>query len=105
LFISERVTNTSRPGRLTGYVLSFYVSHSSDPELAPRVPLAAAATHPDVLREPAAQVEFVDVSGEFLGQDVVQNAKVRVGSRAAIDEFVHLHYRQRRPCSIHRGVL
>src|SRR5258705_3620716 len=35
-FISERVTNWSRPNALTGYVLSFYVAHSSDPELLRR---------------------------------------------------------------------
>jgi small-conductance mechanosensitive channel len=27
-FISERVTNWSRPGKLTAYVLSFHASHS-----------------------------------------------------------------------------
>ena len=32
-FISERVTNWSRPGKLTAYVVSFHVSHASDPEL------------------------------------------------------------------------
>ena len=41
-FISERVTNWSRPERLTGYALTFYVSHSLDPELVRRVLLAAA---------------------------------------------------------------
>jgi small-conductance mechanosensitive channel len=60
-FISERVTNWSRPGKLTAYVLPFYVSHSSDPELVRQVLLTAAAGHPDVLNEPAAQVEFVEV--------------------------------------------
>jgi len=59
-FISERVTNWSRPGTLTAYVVSFHVSHSSDPELVRRVLLAAAARHPNVLREPAPQVEFVE---------------------------------------------
>src|SRR4029450_7557055 len=41
-FISERVTNWSRPGKLTAYALSFHVSHSSDPELIRRVLLAGA---------------------------------------------------------------
>jgi small-conductance mechanosensitive channel len=59
-FISERVTNWSRPGKLTAYVVSFQVSHSSDPELVRRVLLAAATRHPDVLREPAPQIEFVE---------------------------------------------
>ena len=60
-FISERVTNWSRPGKLTAYVVSFHVSHASDPELVRRVLLAAAARHPDVLPEPAPQVEFAEV--------------------------------------------
>ena len=59
-FISERVTNWSRPNTLTGYVLSFYVAHSSDPELVRRVLLAAAASHSQVLQDPPAQVEFVE---------------------------------------------
>jgi small-conductance mechanosensitive channel len=59
-FISERVTNWSRPAKLTAYALSFHVSYSSDPELVSRVLLAAAAGHPDVLREPPPQVEFVE---------------------------------------------
>jgi small-conductance mechanosensitive channel len=59
-FISERVTNWSRPGTLTAYVASFHVSHESDPELVRRALLAAAARHPDVLGEPAPQVEFVE---------------------------------------------
>ena len=60
-FIAERVTNWSRPGKLTAYVVSFHVSHASDPELVRRVLLAAAARHPDVLPEPAPQVEFAEV--------------------------------------------
>ena len=59
-FISERVTNWSRPGKLTGYSLSFHVSHSSDPELVHRILLAAASSHTDVLGEPPPQVEFVE---------------------------------------------
>jgi small-conductance mechanosensitive channel len=59
-FISERVTNWSRPGRLTAYTVSFHVSHSSDPELVRSVLLAAAAAHADVLGEPPPQVEFAE---------------------------------------------
>ena len=59
-FISERVTNWSRPGSLTAYVLPFHVSHASDTELVRDVMLAAAAAHPDVLDEPAPEVEFVE---------------------------------------------
>ena len=60
-FVSERVTNWSRPDKLTAYTLSFHVSHTSDPELVRQVLLAAAASHRDVLPEPMAEVEFVEV--------------------------------------------
>ncbi len=60
-FVSERVTNWSRPGKLTAYILSFHVSHTSDPELVRHVLLAAAASHRDVLPHPAAEVEFIEV--------------------------------------------
>ena len=59
-FISERVTNWSRPASLTAYLLPFHVAHSSDPALVRRVLLAAAAPHPDVLADPPAEVEFVE---------------------------------------------
>jgi len=59
-FISERVTNWSRPAKLTAYVLPFRVTHSSDPELVRQVLLAPATHHPDVLADPPAEVEFVD---------------------------------------------
>jgi small-conductance mechanosensitive channel len=58
-FISERVTNWSRPAKLTAYVLSFNVPYSTDPELIRRILLGAAARHPKVLREPPPEVEFV----------------------------------------------
>jgi small-conductance mechanosensitive channel len=61
LFVSERVTNWSRPDKLTAYTLSFHVSHTSDPELVRQVLLAAAAGHRDVLHDPMAEVEFVEV--------------------------------------------
>jgi len=60
-FVSERVTNWSRPGKLTAYILSFHVSHTSDPELVRQVLLAAAASHHDVLPHPTPEVEFVEV--------------------------------------------
>lgn len=59
-FVSERVTNWSRPAPLTAYVVTFYVAHASDPELIRRVLLAAGAAHPDVLPDPAPEVEFVE---------------------------------------------
>ena len=61
LFVSERVTNWSRPGKLTAYTLSFHVSHTSEPELVRQVLLAAAAGHRDVLPDPMAEVEFAEV--------------------------------------------
>ena len=59
-FVSERVVNWSRPGRMTAYQVSYYVSHSSDPTLVRQLLLRAAAVHPDVLQEPPAEVEFVE---------------------------------------------
>ncbi len=59
--ISESVTNWSRPDKLTAYLLPFHVSHTSDPQLVRQVLLAAAAAHRDVLPNPAAEVEFVEV--------------------------------------------
>ena len=59
-FVSERVTNWSRPAKLTAYVIPFYLSHTSDPELVRQVLLAAAARHQSVLQNPAPQVEFVE---------------------------------------------
>ena len=55
------MTNWSRPGKLTAYTPSFHVSHTSDPELVRQVLLAAAAGHRDVLPDPMAAVEFVEV--------------------------------------------
>ena len=60
-FVAERVTNWSRPGKLTAYVVPFYVSHGSDPDLVRQVLLAAAHTHRGVLGDPAPDVEFVEV--------------------------------------------
>ena len=60
-FVSERVTNWSRPDKLTAYTLSFHVSHTSDPELVRQVLLAAAAAHRDVLPDPMAEVAGLEV--------------------------------------------
>jgi small-conductance mechanosensitive channel len=59
-FVSERVTNWSRPGKLTAYIIPLYVSHSSDPELVREALLTAARRHRDVLQSPAPEVEFVE---------------------------------------------
>jgi len=59
--VSERVTNWSRPNRLTAYLLPFHVSYSSDPLLVRQVLLTAATSHTGVLRDPAPEVEFAEV--------------------------------------------
>ncbi|HTV02254.1 MAG TPA: mechanosensitive ion channel domain-containing protein [Luteitalea sp.] len=61
LFVSERVTNWSRPDSLTAYVLFFHVAHTADPDVVRRVLMAAADAHDDVLKDPAPEVEFVEV--------------------------------------------
>ena len=58
--MSERVTNWSRPGRLTAYLLPFHVSYSSDPLLVRTILLAAAEVGPATLRVFQLQVWSVD---------------------------------------------
>jgi small-conductance mechanosensitive channel len=60
-FISERVINWSRPNTLTAYVLTFYLSHDSDPDVVRSALLAAATGHERVLRSPAPEVELVQI--------------------------------------------
>ena len=60
-FISERVTNWSRPNALTAYVLTFHIPRDSDLDLVRRTLLEAATGHERVLRSPAPEVEFVQV--------------------------------------------
>jgi len=60
-FISERVTNWSRPNVLTAYVLTFQIPLDSDLDLVRRTLLTAATGHERVLRSPAPEVEFVQV--------------------------------------------
>jgi small-conductance mechanosensitive channel len=60
-FISEPVTNWSRPNELTAYVLTFHVAPASDPERVRSILLEAAAAHGDGRGEPAAEVEFVEM--------------------------------------------
>jgi len=60
-FITERVTNWSRPEAMTAYVLTFHVGHSSDPDVVRRVLLSSAAAHGDVRADPPAEVEFVEM--------------------------------------------
>jgi small-conductance mechanosensitive channel len=69
-FVSERVTNWSRPGKLTAYTLPFYVAHSSDPELVRDVLIAAATQYPGLVRDPAPAVEFAEVGLSALRFDL-----------------------------------
>ena len=59
-FVSERVTNWSRPGELTAYAVHFHVAYGSDPVLVRRILLAAAGKHSGVLQDPAPAVEFIE---------------------------------------------
>lgn len=59
--VSERVTNWSRPGRLTAYPLQFHVAYTSDPLLVRQILLTAASAHTGVLRDPPPEVEFTEV--------------------------------------------
>jgi small-conductance mechanosensitive channel len=60
-FISERVTNWSHTGPLTGFVVRVKVGWDADAELVQRLLLEAAAEHPNVLRDPAPEVELLDL--------------------------------------------
>jgi len=64
--VSERVTNWSRPGRLTAYLLPFHVSYASDPLLVRKILLGAATAHEGVLNEPPPEVEFAEVGPSTL---------------------------------------
>ena len=60
-FISERVTNWSHTGQLTAFVVRVRVGWHAEAELVRRLLLEAAAEHPAVLREPAPEVELLDL--------------------------------------------
>lgn len=64
--VSERVTNWSRPGRLTAYLVPFHVSYASDPVVVRKILLGAATAHAGVLNEPAPEVEFAEVGPSTL---------------------------------------
>jgi small-conductance mechanosensitive channel len=86
-FISERVTNWSRPTRLTAYIVGLHLAHASDPELVRRVMLASAAAHPDVLAEPPAEVEFVEagLAGLRFQLQVWAKTHVKTGGKLKSD--------------------
>jgi small-conductance mechanosensitive channel len=65
-FVAERVTNWSQGGRLVGFAVPFQVNHASEIELLRRILLEAAAAHPDVLEDPAPEVEFEEVGTRAL---------------------------------------
>src|SRR5262249_19634480 len=60
-FISERVTNWSHTGPLTAFIVRVRVDWDADPELVRRILLEAAAEHPRVERDPAPEVELLDL--------------------------------------------
>jgi small-conductance mechanosensitive channel len=59
-FVTERVTNWSRPAPLTAYSVAFHVTHGADVDAVTQALLAAAGKSPAVLREPAPSVELAD---------------------------------------------
>src|SRR5262245_38314820 len=62
-FISDRVTNWSHTGELTGFLVRVKVAWDADAELVRRLLLDVAREHPHVLREPAPEVELRDLRG------------------------------------------
>jgi len=60
-FISEPVTNWSHTGSLTAFVVRVRVSWEAEPQVIERLLLEAAAEHPHVLRDPAPEVELLDL--------------------------------------------
>jgi small-conductance mechanosensitive channel len=62
-FISERVTNWSHTGRLTAFVVRVRVAWDADVELVRRLLLETASENPQVLQDPAPEVELRDLRG------------------------------------------
>jgi small-conductance mechanosensitive channel len=60
-FISERVTNWSHTGPLTGFVVRVRVSWDTDAALVRQLLLEVASEHPHVLRDPEPEVELLDI--------------------------------------------
>ena len=60
-FISEPVTNWSHTGSLTAFVVRVRVSWDADAQLVQRILLGVADEHPNVLRDPAPEVELIDL--------------------------------------------
>ena len=65
-FISERVTNWSHTGKLTAFLVRVRVGWHADADVVRRLLLESASEHPDVLRDPAPQVELEDLRNGML---------------------------------------
>jgi small-conductance mechanosensitive channel len=65
-FISERVTNWSHTGKLTAFLVPVRVGWRADAELVRRLLLESASEHPDVLGDPAPEVELQDLRNGLL---------------------------------------
>jgi small-conductance mechanosensitive channel len=60
-FTSERVTNWSHTGKLTAFTIRVRVDWDAEPELVRRLLLECAEEHPNVLPDPAPEVELRDL--------------------------------------------
>ncbi|MGE5326303.1 MAG: mechanosensitive ion channel family protein [Deltaproteobacteria bacterium] len=65
-FISNRVTNWTANDRQVRFAVPLGVSYSSNPEEVRQVLMDVALSHPDVMREPAPDVRFVDFGDSSL---------------------------------------
>jgi small-conductance mechanosensitive channel len=65
-FVSERVTNWSHTGKLTAFLVPVRVGWRADAELVRRLLLESASEHPDVLGDPAPEVELQDLRNGLL---------------------------------------
>jgi small-conductance mechanosensitive channel len=65
-FISERVTNWSHTGKLTAFLVPVRVDWHADADLVRRLLLESATEHPDVLPDPAPEVELQDLRNGLL---------------------------------------
>ncbi len=81
-FIAERVTNWSHTGQLTAFVVRVRVGWNTDAELVRGLLLEVAAEHPHVLKEPAPEVELVDLrNGLHLALQVWSNQDLKSEAR------------------------
>ncbi len=65
-FISERVTNWSHTGKLTAFLVRVRVGWEADAEFVRRLLLEVATEHPNVLSDPAPEVELRDLRNGML---------------------------------------